>query len=217
VIADRTNDEVRAARLHGGVPIDARRVRICFAATSRARWRPGCGAQSLLGEFVAVLTTTVVVVSASGCGSSGSRFASGSVSGNSGVGGVTLHATLTFSGAVNQSVSFDSLGWEATSCSTAAASGLELGGAWKLPVNDGTNAVLPAIDLTGSVADYHGPGTYTMQDAFATNESDEYNPSSSSTRSMTVNADGSGHASLTNLRTADASGILSARETWTCS
>ena len=130
--------------------------------------------------------------------------------------GVTLHAKLTVSGSVTGTAEFTQQ-VDATSCADFAAK-------FELPSSD--DAKLSngqKVALSDSVTKYHGPGTYAAADldqsaaTLSINNSDEpYQPlGKDSTRSLTVNSDGSGTYAFANWPN-PGSNVVSGTLTWTC-
>ena len=126
---------------------------------------------------------------------------------------------MVFSGPVNLSQDFTDSGATATSCTVAAGGkGDENSGTWSVPLNQ--TGVDPPT-MVGLITHYTGPGTYSASDmtseTAATDLSYSFVPTSSSVIAVTVNADGSGSASYTNLQDSSNPGNENANMTWTCS
>lgn len=130
--------------------------------------------------------------------------------------GVIVHAKLTVSGAVTGTAEY-TVKPDAASCADYAAK-------FEMPQsNDAKLGNGQSIVLSDSPEKYHGPGTYTaaeLDQASATlsvNDSDEpYQPlDKGSTRSLTVNADGSGTYAFASWLD-PGSKVVSGTLTWTC-
>jgi len=142
-------------------------------------------------------------------------------SGGNGGGGQAANITVqvNFSGTDTVQGSFTTDEWNIYTCSDFAKSAF----AWNLGLGpmEGApttvNGKLVNFLLSVQTGSFHGPGTYSdVMPAGVTVESDDY---SGSTSTMTINADGSGNASFTNL--AGSGNVAGQSEsgtvTWTCS
>ncbi len=168
------------------------------------------------------------VVSLSACSSS--KGGSGTTT-TSTPSGPTYNGTATV-GENTLAFTSTSGGYGGGSCSAGAKSGNGTAGPglWQLPSYGGSNQN-PQAEINAMIQSYKGPGTYTGSQyvvdvsAMSTAPTNglpnsalpdtNWLPSSSSVLSITVNADGSGSASFTNLQTSGQAPVR-ASETWTC-
>ena len=130
-------------------------------------------------------------------------------------------ATLSVTGAVTKSASFTEGIAGRPACAAFAQAGIPGTGAnpkvWYLPNNPDYTFL-----MTWDVLTYTGPGTYTGSAANSANlaaggqQFVALTPTSS-TLSVTVNADGSGSATFSNLQNQATKAAVSGTETWTCS
>jgi len=134
--------------------------------------------------------------------------------------GVTIHATLTISGKVNGTATFTQHTNDVSDCAAWAAKRDD----FTMPRDDGAKmANGQTVFLDDNPGHYHGPGMYAAADldqnaaTLSINGSDEpFQPGKDSTRTLTVNADGSGTYAFANWidpGSSKESGTL----TWTCS
>jgi hypothetical protein len=130
-------------------------------------------------------------------------------------------ATLSVTGAVTKSASFTESIAGRPACAAFAQDGIPGTAAnpklWYLPNNPDYTFL-----MTWDVLTYTGPGTYTGSSAnsvslAAAGEQFAALTSTSSTLSVTVNADGSGSATFSNLQDQATKAAVSGSETWTCS
>jgi hypothetical protein len=130
-------------------------------------------------------------------------------------------ATLSVTGAVTKSASFTESIAGRPACAAFAQAGIPGTVAnpklWYLPNNPDYTFL-----MTWDVMTYTGPGTYTGSAANSANlaaggqQFVALTPTSS-TLSVTVNADGSGSATFSNLQSQATKAAVSGSETWTCS
>ena len=129
-------------------------------------------------------------------------------------------ATLSVTGAVPKSASFTESIAGRPACAAFAQAGIAAGihpKVWYLPNNSDSSFL-----MTWDVLTYTGPGTYTDPSTLSVSLSaagDQFvalTPTSS-TLSVTVNADGSGSATFSNLQDQATKAAVSGSETWTCS
>jgi hypothetical protein len=130
-------------------------------------------------------------------------------------------ATLSVTGTVTKSASFNQSIAGRPACAAFAQAGIPGTAAnsklWYLPNNPDYTFL-----MTWDVMTYTGPGTYTGSSANSVNlgaggqQFVALTPTSS-TLSVTVNADGSGSATFSNLQNQGTKAAVSGTETWTCS
>ena len=179
---------------------------------------------------IVALASVALLIAA--CGSSSTATDSTNLGGSSGqAAGATagvvsdgtheFTATLSVTGAVTKSASFTQGIAGRPACAAFAQAGIPGAGTnpklWYLPNNPDSTFL-----MTWDVLTYTGPGTYTGSSANSVNLSAggqqfvALTPTSS-TLSVTVNADGSGSATFSNLQNQATSAAVSGTETWTCS
>jgi len=152
-----------------------------------------------------------------GASSQGAGATTGGVSG----GTHEFTATLSVTGAVTKSASFTEGIAGRPACAAFAQAGIPGTGVnpklWYLPNNPDYTFL-----MTWDVMTYTGPGTYTGSAANSANlaaggQQFVALTATSSTLSVTVNADGSGSATFSNLQNQATKAAVSGTETWTCS
>jgi len=130
-------------------------------------------------------------------------------------------ATLSVTGAVTKSASFTESIAGRPACAAFAQAGIPGTAAnsklWYLPNNPDSTFL-----MTWDVLTYTGPGTYADPSTLsvslaAAGEQFVALTPTSSTLSVTVNADGSGSATFSNLQDQATKAAVSGTETWTCS
>ena len=129
-------------------------------------------------------------------------------------------ATLSVTGAVTKSASFTESIAGRPACAAFAQAGIAAGvhpKVWYLPNNSDSSFL-----MTWDVLTYTGPGTYADPSTLsvslaAAGEQFVALTPTSSTLSVTVNADGSGSATFSNLQDQATKAAVSGTETWTCS
>jgi hypothetical protein len=139
-------------------------------------------------------------------------------SGSSGGQDANLNFQVNFSGTDTVQGSFSTTDWGSFSCPDFAKSSfvwnLGIGPQEGMPTTVGGKLINFLISAPNKM--FHGPGTYTdVLPAGVTVESDDFSGTGST---MTVNSDGSGNASFTNLPgSGSVSGQMeSGTVTWTC-
>jgi hypothetical protein len=180
-----------------------------------------------------------LALAVAGCGGSGTPTGSptsstptsgttGGTTGTTGTGasggsGVTLHATLQFSGASSASFTFDSPFLASKSCSDIAAHGTDdTVGLISFGMPDPSTK--DNISITASVAPYTGPGSYGIPNLEKGGGTDinvgsgMYNAvGPGATDDVTIAADASGSWTFTGAVPVTAGATLSGKISWTCS
>jgi hypothetical protein len=127
-----------------------------------------------------------------------------------------FQGVLTVTGAYKQTLKFTEPLENLQPCNVLAQSGEQ--GTWSLPSPPETT-----FSLGINVEPYKGAGTYTDLSAMQNStwldaDNQEWDPVSATVAKVTVNSDGSGSATFTDLENEYSPGIsVSGTETWTCS
>jgi hypothetical protein len=180
----------------------------------------GIVALASVALLIAACGSSSAATDATNLGGSSSQAADASAGAVSG-GTHEFSATLSVTGAVTKSASFTEGIAGRPACAAFAQAGIPGTGVnpklWYLPNNPDSSFL-----MTWDVLTYAGPGTYTGSAANSVNlgaggQQFVALTATSSTLSVTVNADGSGSATFSNLQNQTTKAAVSGTETWTCS
>jgi hypothetical protein len=188
--------------------------------TSARRSVAGIVALASVAFLIAACGSSSAATDATNLGGSSTQ-AAGATTGAVSGGTHQFSATLSVTGAVTKSASFTEGIAGRPACAAFAQAGIPGTGAnpkvWYLPNNPDSTFL-----MTWDVLTYTGPGTYTGSSANSVNlgaggQQFVALTATSSTLSVTVNADGSGSATFSNLQNQATKVAVSGSETWTCS
>lgn len=192
-------------------------IDISSSARARRRLVGGVGAVVLLCASACGASSTP---SSSAGAPTGAASSSSAASTAAASGGHAFTATLKVTGTVTQSATFTEDLSVLPACAVLAKSGMA-NQTWSIPqpLTDQSFA------LNWNITPYTGPGTYTDATAFQDSvdldapyqgTADEFDQVSGTTLSITVNSNGSGSATFSNLQDGDQLPVAGS-ETWTCS